>query len=340
MENIYNEFIKEIEETGMLSLIHRKEIWKSFGKSSEDDITSGKEKRLQLAFACVRKVNDALLESVPLYEIKETVNELLDLLEDETGERDYEETYDEVFTFCEELVETTDSFVAGYFQQAIDHLMEMRERDEPLIAQRYELATDDWNLELDETDTSYGMSIVWKYQDECASKFERKRKERQYWIWYVRKAAEIEGIVVNDIVEESSAVEDCNKNMQEIVINSLDDFVRQVSCDYKFVSAEKKKHIMTLNVLNLNHDNKCPFCGQIAANSKDFVGEMDLGMVEDWEIKLHIQEHLYDCENPLCQRNQFFSRNTDSFIERVANFTHIRSIHGMKEKLCTMFENI
>ena len=77
---------------------------------------------------------------------------------------------------------------------------------------------------------------------------------------------------------------------------------------------------MTLNVLNLNHDNKCPFCGQIAANSKDFVGEMDLGMVEDWEIKLHIQEHLYDCENPLCQRNQFFSRNTDSFYRAGGKF--------------------
>ncbi|MDE7272256.1 MAG: hypothetical protein K2N95_04215 [Lachnospiraceae bacterium] len=339
MEYIYNKFIEKIEETGMLSLIHRKEIWKRFGKSS-DDFTSGKEKRFQLALACVRKVNDALLESIPLYEIKETVNELLDLLEDETGERDYDEAYDEVFTFCEELVQTTDSFVAGYFQQAIEHLIEIKERDEPLIAQRYESVTKDETLEVDETDTSYGTSIVWKYQDECASKLERKRKERQFWIWYVRKAAEIEGIAVNVTAEESCEGESCEQNMQEIEINSLEDFVGQVSCDYKFISAGKKKHIVTLKVYNLNHDDRCPICGQTAANPKEFWGSMDLGMIEDWKIELSVREHLYYCENPLCQKNQFFPRDTDSFIERVANFTHIRNIHGMKEKLCEMFESI
>lgn len=339
MEYTYSELIKEIEETGTLSLAHRKEIWKSFGMGS-DDLTSGKEKRFRLASACVRKVNDALLEDIPLYEIKGTVNELLDLLEDETGEGDYDEARDEVFTFCEELVQTTDSFVAGYFQQAVEHLVEITESDEPLLEQRYELATKDGNLEWDETDTSYGMSIVWKYQDECASKFERKRKERQFWLWYVRKAAEIEGIVVNDTAEESCEIEDCDKGMQEIVINSLDDFVGQVSCDYKFISAERKKHIVRLNVLNLNDDNKCPICGQAAADSKEFWGSMDLGMIGDWKIELHMRDHLCYCKNPLCQKDQFFPKNTDSFIERVANFTHIRNIDGMKEKLCAMFEGI
>lgn len=339
MEYIYNEFIKKIEGTGMLSLAHRKEIWKRFGKGS-DDIMSGKEKRFQLALACVRKVNDALLESIPLYEIKENVNELLDLLEDETGDADYDEAHDEVFTFCEELVQTTDSFVAGYFQQAIEHLVEMRECDEPLLEQGYDSVTRDETLEVEETDTSYGTSIVWKYQDECASKPERKRKERQFWIWYVKKAAEIEGIAVNDTAEESCESESCDYNMQEIEINSLEDFVGQVSCDYKFISAGKKKHTVRLKVFNLNRDDRCPVCGQTAVYPEEFWGCMDLGMIEDWKIELSVRENLYHCENPLCQRNQFFPRDTDSYIERVANFTYIRNIHGMKEKLCEMFESI
>ncbi len=151
-----------------------------------------------------------------------------------------------------------------------------------LIAQRYELAITDGNLEINETDTSYDTSIVWKYQDECASKFERKRKERQFWLWYIRKAAEIQGIEVNDIPEESCAIENCNKNLQEIEITSLENFVGQVSCDYKFISAEKKKHTVILKVFDVNKDNKCPTCGHIATRSEEFWGRMDLGMIEDF----------------------------------------------------------
>ena len=56
MENIYNEFIKEIEETGMLSLIHRKEIWKVLEKVQKMILRQGRRSGFSLRSRVSEKV--------------------------------------------------------------------------------------------------------------------------------------------------------------------------------------------------------------------------------------------------------------------------------------------
>jgi len=341
MENVYMVSLKKIEETGKLSLKQRKEIWKDFENSSLEDEISAQEKRFQLALSCVKKAANELRENTPLYAMKEDIYTFINILE---KDQDYDEIFDEIHTYCDEEVEATENFVVAYFRQAMDHMLDIKVDDEALLEPRFASEINDAYLEVDDTDTSYGICNVLKYQDESASMEKRGKLEKDFWRWYVQKAANIQGIEANDIFsasDETIEVDDdgIEEREQEVLVTSLAEFVEKIDYNFRFIEAKKEKDTIILEVKVLDNKNKCPKCGQEMVRQEEAWLGMNFGKLEGWKIRIEMCQYLYHCDNASCTMEAFFPAGLD-YSDRKANFTHITSNSKNRKKLSELFKNI
>lgn len=330
MENLYFELIKEVEKVGVLTLAQRKRLWKEFENFSLKNAISGKSKRIKLAIECIRKV----INNWDEVNLKECVNNILRSFDIENFNDNYKEHLEEFYSMCEKEVARTNNFSISYLQQAVSHFIQIVEDDETLIDQDYVLIDKDNDLEFDELDTSYCTSIVWKYQDMRIQKEERNNKEKDFWIWYVKEAAKIQGI---KCTYESDIVEYTQSYSQEI-IESLEELVKKISSEYEFISYEKKNMAVILGVLNLNDNAVCPVCKMKSSRFKNFFGMMDIGKIRNWKIQLKIKERLYYCDNSQCKKENFIPNTQVDYKEKKANFSYVVSVPENEERICKFLD--
>lgn len=338
MKNIYLNIIKKADKTGVVNLKQRKEIWKDFDVVTSDGVTA-RMKRFRLAFECIRKVASGIREDTPLSAVRKDLEYLIGILDEAGNRQGYQETMEKLCSYCREEVEETDDFVVGYFQQAIEHMIQILEEDEPLLTPEYELAVKDEKLEIEETDTSYCAAIVWKYLDEGASESKRKRLEREFWLWYVQTAASIQGVQIDYVPDKADENEEGNGDNQAAVINSLDEFVKAISYEFKYESGERDDKLITLNVLSLNEDDTCPFCGQNGSYYGLWRGLTKLGQIKGWKVQLKVKENYYHCTNPSCKEG-YVPQKKVGYKEKMANFKYLIGNAENKKRLCEMFEKM
>ena len=338
MKNIYLNIMKKADKTGVINLKQRKEIWKEFDVVTSDGET-GQMKRFRLAFECVKKIEEGIQEDSPLATVRKDLETLIGILDEGDNGQGYQESLRKICAFCKKEVEETDDFVVGYFQQAIEHMIEILEEDEPLLTSEYESAVKDDKLEIGEADTSYCAAIVWKYLDEGASESKRKRLEREFWLWYVRTAASIQGVQVDYVPEKADESAASDEDNQGVVINSLDDFVKAVNYEFQYEDNKREDKLITLSVLNLNEDDTCPFCGQKGRYYGLFRGLMKFGQIKGWKLQFKIKEKYYHCTNPACKEG-YVPKKKVGYKEMMANFKYLTGNAENKKRLCEMFEKM
>ena len=63
--------------------------------------------------------------------------------------------------------------------------------DDASLEEDVGVPSEDGELEVDEYDTSYCASLMWKYQDMEADEITRKRRQAEFWVWYIKEAARL-----------------------------------------------------------------------------------------------------------------------------------------------------
>lgn len=340
MQSLYLALMEEVNRVGVLKLDLRKEIWKDFDCSLYEETMPTKAKRLCLALKCLKKIINEQREMDELYFFKKDVETLIQILESGSKEQGYKEIYEKICLSCEKEITATDNFIVGYLQQAIKHTIQIAEEDEPLLMQEYESVMEDDSLEVEELDTSYCACMIWKYRNMYTTEIEHERAEKEFWMWYVKEAAYIQGIGIECNEYFTNETEKRVGKIDDGRVDSLEEFVKIISRDYEFFRAEKNSNIITLEVLNLNDNNICPTCGKISTRSKAFWGMMKLGKIGDWKVQLKIKEHLYYCDNQLCKEYSFLPKEKIDYKEKMANFAYFKGISENVEKVCMLFDNM
>ena len=166
---------------------------------------------------------------------------------------------------------------------------------------------------------------------------ERKRREMEFWDWYIKEAAKLQGITIQTTVRIP------NKLLEEtkIEINSIEEFVKYISYEYdydKYEIIEEKRRLL-VHVFHCKNGASCPDCGQYSNHiymEEYVIGSDILGELNGWIIEFKFHENAYYCDNPDCYE-YFFIKSKVSFEDKRMHFLKLRSIHGMPEKICALF---
>jgi len=338
MRNIYISIIKVVDKVGVMDLEQRREIWETFNIMTQGDV-SAQMKRFRLALECIKKLETRIQENTLLDKTRKDLNVLINSIDGEIDEQACKKKLCKICDFCQTKIHETDDFLIGYFQQAIEHMIQILEEDEPLLLSEYELTKIDEELEIEETDTAYCVAILWKYLKEKALEVERKKLEKEFWLWYVQTAASIQGVPLNYISEKTDEARESDGNKRELVIESLGGFVKAINYEFKYENGQKGDKVIILNVLNMNDDDTCPICGQKGNYYGPFRGRIKLGQLKGWKVEFIIKEKYYHCMNPLC-REGYVPKKKVGYKEMIANFKYLTGSSENKKKLSELFERI
>lgn len=336
MEELFYECIEEVEATGALNLLKRKQIWKECETVSHEQNVNSRKVRKQLAIECIKKIiKDWNINSMP-----ETIKNNLTILIQEIERKAEFKNSLEIFRLeCEKEIIEKDNFCIAYLQQAVKHLIKIVNDDEPLLSQEYNTIDSDEKLDFDELDTSYCCCITWKYQMIQSNEFERRNRERTFWIWYIEKAADIQGKKIEYRSKLINAHKIEEKKKCERKIRTIEEFTKEINGDFEYIGCEKKSKIVTISVLNLYDNPICPVCGQIANRNKDFIGMAEMGKIKNWKVQFKVKERLYFCDNTECDKINFISKSPCDYKEKKANFINIKSIPENEEVINELFNN-
>ena len=195
---------------------------------------------------------------------------------------------------------------------------------------------EDEEMEIGELDTSYCACVLWTYQDQSTSEKVRKKREQEFWKWYVKEAALIQGVTMKEDDDGDEQTDD----EPEISIGNIEDFVKYVSyeLDYlgKYEKRDEAKEIR-IYVYNQKNGNCCPTCGKFSGHiSTNFNGIMRFGKIKGWQIIFNMRENVCICDNPDCPEHEFMPTEEVDYKAKMANYKYIKSIPGNEKKLCEL----
>lgn len=334
-KSLYDKLLGDVKRTGKLCLKQRKQIWKSFGDESSLSDSVPKEKEIRLALRSIIKVVGVLEgeeEFITSIKIRiGCIDEIVCSLDS------VKVIIEELYELIKNKMKNTDDFYIGYMLQAFKSFIMLYDIQD---VGENELDTEDIlqdeDLEIDELDTSYCACVLWIYQDQSVSEKIRRKREKEFWEWYVKEAALIQGVTMQEICDKEQIDDE-----PIIKIESIADFVKYVSyeLDYldSFVKKEQKKEI-EVSVYNQKNGSHCPSCEKLSNHiSKQFYGMMKLGKVKGWQIIFLTKENVCICDNPDCPTYEFTpTAGAVDYKAKVANYKHIISIPRNEEKLCEL----
>lgn len=333
MKNLCAELMKEVEKQGELSPCGRERIWKMF--EVDTDSATARTKRIALELNCLQKVMDSWEgEAWISPELQDTFREITEAVRS-NDKRTLDELLPDFYDECEALLEDSTNFYEDYLKQSIRYLMAIVE-DIPFDDEAAEsIVAKNSDLEFDERDTSYCACMMWAYQKKAASDVERKRKELEFWDWYIKEAAKQQGLVI----EMSVKIPERMMDVPKTEINSIEDFVKYISHEFDFIRYEKKENkVLFIYVTKLKDGAYCTKCGKFSSHIKSSVLGIDkLGKMKGWAIEFGMTVNSYYCDNPECSEKRFYPKSEIGHQERVAHFSYLKSIPGMPEKICELF---
>ena len=318
-EQLYERLLAEVKRTGNLCLEQRKKLWKCFEDKAALGDMDAREKEIRLALAALAKTTSMEYINNPLDDI-------------ESVKRRVEELYELV----RKEMEGSDDFYIIHIMQAFRSFLMMIEGD-PDEGNGGGSANelDDGDLEVEELDTSYCACVLWTYKAPSVSEKMRKKREQQFWEWYIREAALIQGVTL----KETHGDEESDDG-EEIKLESIGDFVRYVSREMEYLERCEKKDStkeIWIYVYNLKDGTRCPTCGKFSDHiSTSFEGIMKFGKIKGWQIIFNIKENVCICDNPDCPEYEFMPTEEVDYKEKIANYKYIKSMPGNEEKLCKL----
>ncbi len=334
MEDLYIALIKQVEEQGALSPYNRQLLWKMLEEEENASIAEGKYITLELN--SIQKVIDSWVEEAPICtKIQELYQRIVQLFHSDN--KLLEKVVSEFYEECDLCIEKGTSFYEVYLKQSIVYLMDVVEGVEGIPQDElYDTSVKNRELENDERDTAYCTCMMYSFNNLAVSDNERKRREMEFWDWYIKEAAKLQGIIIQATVKIPKKLLEETK----IEINSIEEFVKYISYEYdydKYEVVEGKR--LLVHVFNYKNSAPCPKCGQYSNHifTQQYAITFDiLGELNGWTVAFRVCENAYYCDNPDCY-DHFYIESKVWFEDKQMHFLKLRSIYGMPEKICTLF---
>lgn len=308
MEDIYLLAMQEIEDTGKLS--------RSMRQSLQAHLNQAQKK--QLTRSCLENIVPEWSDArYPKRKIEEILT-YLNTQEEIHGENRMSKALQEL----ENNLQTQDDFLLGYLYQAIS---DIGEEDDQI-----DILCKDEDLEYEEWETAYCACMIYKYENENANEEIRKQRETDYWIWYLKKLASIQDVVLprKFHIQTKPSTSDFSHIM------TIEAFVKAISYEFDYISHEFKDDIIIIHVYNLKSGAYCPTCHAFSNHVKsDYTGMMKLGKIKNIQIRLYIKNNVYFCDNDDCQEEAFLTMSKVEYKERMANYKQLVKSLGNKRIL-------
>ncbi len=332
VENLYIELIKQVEEKGDLSPYGRERLWKAFQEKT--DFATAKTKRLELELGSLQKVIDGWKKEVPISKkLQKLYKKVVNAIQEDSQELD--QLLSQFYEQCDIKLDDDRNFYEYYLKQSIRYLMYIV-RDIPMESLN-DITAGNYDIDSDEWDTAFCACFMYAYNKMTVSDNESKRREREFWDWYIREAAKLQGITIQvtmkipkELLEE-----------KDIVIQAKEDFVKFISYEYDYIKHEiTKDKELQIYVFDSKDGAPCPDCGQFSnhVETESGYGYDLMGKLNGWEIEFRVKQNTYYCDNPKCQTEWFFVRNRVLYAAKHAHFAKLKKMSGMPKKICALFE--
>lgn len=168
-------------------------------------------------------------------------------------------------------------------------------------------------------DTSYCASLMWKYQDMEADEITRKRRQAEFWVWYIKEAARL----CDDPIKERIKVESFIPDTPILEIKNAQDFVRAINSELDYIKHEKMNDKIILRIYTRKHKKGLtyPACGRHSEHIKiSSEAVSKLGKFKEWAVELRTEIHLYYCDNQDCPEKSFPDRTEVGLNEEKPTF--------------------
>ena len=191
--------------------------------------------------------------------------------------------------------------------------------DDASLEEDVGVPSENGELEVDEYDTSYCASLMWKYQDMEADEITRKRRQAEFWVWYIKEAARL----CDDPIKERIKVESFIPDTPILEIKNAQDFVRAINSELDYIKHEKMNDKIILRIYTRRHKKGLtyPACGRHSEHIKiSSEAVSKLGKFKEWAVELRTEIHLYYCDNQDCPEKSFPDRTEVGLNEEKPTF--------------------
>ena len=165
----------------------------------------------------------------------------------------------------------------------------------------------------------YCASLMWKYQDMEADEITRKRRQAEFWVWYIKEAARL----CDDPIKERIKVESFIPDTPILEIKNAQDFVRAINSELDYIKHEKMNDKIILRIYTRKHKKGLtyPACGRHSEHIKiSSEAVSKLGKFKEWAVELRTEIHLYYCDNQDCPEKSFPDRTEVGLNEEKPTF--------------------
>lgn len=325
MKDFYIKLIKKLEEQGELFPRDRLEIRKKIGT---------KQEQIQLNLKCLKKVQSSWTENTPLS--PQIQDYLLKIIK--AASSDSQHTLEKIlpvfYEKCDEDLEDPENIYVCYLKPAVEYLESNINEDFPMDESSYETDKNS-DLEYDEWDTPYCACVMWEYQDLSAQDNVRKKRVLEFWEWYIKEAAKLQGITIRTKVKIPVELE----NFPNVEINTIQDFAEYIEYDFEYINKyEIKNDRQLLIYVCVDKDGaECPKCGVFSSRILgELSGITSVGKLRGWTIDFFVTIYEFRCGNRSCNK-RFYPMDKVGLNENIAHFNYLKSLPGMQDKICELF---
>lgn len=325
MNTLFESAIKEVMDTGILSLPTRKKIWLNMGEIDLEaekhttDLKEGCKKRIELAKRCVKKVISEWEKIKPEDDRPKKILKLVDNCL--KGKVKLSEVESQTKSFSDEMqiiIDNNPSEIAYEVSMAAIYVSYFLFHDEPLLEEDDDLECLDSELDPDMWDSSYQAYRVYINTDEVENEDMRKVKGMEFWLWYIEQAGKI--IELKDI---NKYIKPFRKKVKELWIDSqvnkseiskeisLENFVKYINSDYTYKSHERINDNIYINVVGNRTTLKCICCNTPSSRIRSsYETEMEVPLLNNKNTKVYLiqKNRMFYCDNDNCEEECFMEK--------------------------------
>lgn len=282
----YHILLSDIRNTGTLSFKQRKQLWTAFDEIDSLENLQTKEKEIRLALkALLKSVRIHSNTNAFLSEIAMRIDKIMTHLGDIDKVRRF---ISEANILCDGVLKRQKDFSVLQVQKALETLEQFVECGEYFS----------------DKDTAYYACILWTHQNLKILDNQEQRTEYDFWDWYVREAASIQGVTIEKVMIEEYS--------DHIKIETIQDFVQSISYEFVYLKYEKNESEKKISIFVFEQKDGgyCPACGYFSDHVYfEFYDILILPKIKGWKLIFDIKKNHYFCDNPNCAKEAFFSES-------------------------------
>ena len=322
MTALFESAIKEVMDTGILSLPTRKKIWLSMGEidfESEKHTTNlneGCKKRIELAKGCVKKVLPEWDKIRPEDDRPKKILKLVDNCL--KGKVSLSEIELQTKSFSDEMqimIDNNPSEIAYEVSMAAIYVSYFLFHDDPLLQEDDDIECLDNELDPDMWDSSYEAYRVYINTDEVENEEMKKVKGIEFWLWYIEQAGKI-----SKFKDINTYIKPFRKKVKELLIESqinkkeipkevtLENFVKYMDDNYQYDNLEYIENDVRIMACAIRESVNCIYCNTPSSRVKfTYNTKMEIPFLSEKNRKVYLIQtnRKFFCDNSKCDEETF-----------------------------------